>query len=128
MTIPMYTREEVAAAIASGRTVAEQFTDDANALDMFTNATLAALANPLAHYPAPDATATEEDGHTVTVRAVSNGYVSEYSRLPGRTFGPWDSAEMIRDLTVSALLDNPAARALVMDAAMNGTATTNTKH
>lgn len=63
---------------------------------------------------------------TVTVRAVSNGYVSEFTALPGKTFGPWDMPEMIRDLTLSALLSPPAARDLVMDASANGTATAET--
>ncbi|MER5482588.1 hypothetical protein ABT024_05140 [Streptomyces sp. NPDC002812] len=124
----LYTHDEAAAAIAKGREVAEGFTDDANALDMFTNAALATLANPLAQYPPADPTATKENGHTVTVRTAGKRYVSEFSQLPGRTFGPWDMTEMIRDLTVSALLEQSAARDLVMDAAAHGAATTNTKH
>lgn len=60
------------------------------------------------------------------MRTVSNGYVSEFTALPGKTFGPGDMAEMIRDLTISALLSRPAARDLVMDAAADGTATAET--
>jgi hypothetical protein len=64
---------------------------------------------------------------TVTVRkARGQKFTLEHSALPGRIFGPWDMAEMIKDLRVSALLDRFAARDLVMDAAVNGTATTRT--
>lgn len=63
---------------------------------------------------------------TVTVRATNGRYISEFSALPGRTFGPWDMPEMIQDLTVSALLDRREARDLVFDAAVDGAATTET--
>ncbi|MFD0352959.1 hypothetical protein ACFVHW_04305 [Streptomyces sp. NPDC127110] len=123
----LHTREEVAEAITEAREIAETFAGVENALDILTQGVLSRLANPLAQCPPPDPSVTKENGHKVTVRAVSNGYVSEYSQLPGRTFGPWPKAEMIRDLTVSALLDHTAARELVMGAADNGTATANTK-
>jgi hypothetical protein len=46
----------------------------------------------------------------------------QFSQLPGKTFGPWGFAEIIRELTVSALLSPLAARNLVIDAS-TGTAT-----
>lgn len=64
---------------------------------------------------------------TVTVRKRGQRFTSEFSALPGRTFGPWDMAEMIRDLTVSALLSRYDARNLVMDAAVKGECTTETR-
>jgi hypothetical protein len=63
-------------------------------------------------------------GATVTVRATGDRFVSEFSPLPGRTFGPWDLPEMIQDLTISALLTPLQAREVVMDAAVLGEATT----
>ncbi|WP_185902967.1 hypothetical protein, partial [Streptomyces sp. WAC05292] len=124
----LHTPGEVAEAMAKARETAETFPGVENALDIFTDATMATLANPLAQYPAPDPLSTEDNGHTVTVTRHGTRYVSEFSQLPGRSFGPWDMAEMIRDLTFSALLDRPAARDLVMDAHVQGSATTNTKH
>lgn len=38
------------------------------------------------------------DVPTVTVRKKGARYTSEFSKLPGQTFGPYDFAEMIRDL------------------------------
>ena len=61
---------------------------------------------------------------TVTVTKRGERYVSTFSKLPGRTFGPYEFADMIRDLRVSAFLSPIAARGLVMDAAVNGSATT----
>lgn len=63
---------------------------------------------------------------TVTVRKRGQRFTSEFSVLPGRKFGPWDMPEMIRDLTVSALLSPMEARNLVFDAAVKGSATTET--
>lgn len=63
---------------------------------------------------------------TVTVRKHGKRFVSEFSVLPGKTFGPWDMPEMIRDLTISALLPAMDARNLVFDAAAKGSATTET--
>ncbi|MCX4826637.1 hypothetical protein OG883_44155 [Streptomyces sp. NBC_01142] len=63
---------------------------------------------------------------TVTVHAARGRYTAEFSALPGRTFGPWDMAEMIQDLTISALLEPREARDLVFDAAVKGAATTGT--
>ena len=60
---------------------------------------------------------------TVTVRKRGQKVTSEFSALPGRQFGPWTMAEMIRDLTVSALLTRLEARDLVLDAAVKGSAT-----
>ncbi|MFI1765347.1 hypothetical protein ACH41H_25275 [Streptomyces sp. NPDC020800] len=110
--------------------------DDADALDAFVRATLASLADPNSEAPNPSnqtggnlrTAATVPDTQTVTVRKTGDRYVSEFSALPGRTFGPWDFSEMIRDLKVSALLTPLAARDLVMDAAVHGTATTTTHH
>lgn len=50
----------------------------------------------------------------------------EFSRLPGRVFGPYYWGEAITDLTVSALLPRLAARNLVLDALTQGAATTET--
>lgn len=63
---------------------------------------------------------------TVTVRKHGKRFVSEFSVLPGRTFGPWDASEMIQDLTISALLSRLDARSLVFDAAAEGSATVDT--
>ena len=65
---------------------------------------------------------------TVTVRRVGKKrvnarYTSEFSALPGQTFGPFDFAEMGRDLRVSALLSPIQARNLVLDAHEKGEAT-----
>jgi hypothetical protein len=60
---------------------------------------------------------------SVTTRGPTR-YVVSFSRLPGRTFGPWNAAETIRDLTVSALLSAEVARSLVHDARANGTSCT----
>lgn len=43
-----------------------------------------------------------------------------FSALPGRTFGPWDFARTVQDLTVSALLSPLDARDLVMEAGALG--------
>jgi hypothetical protein len=69
---------------------------------------------------------------TVTVtrkgKSTSSGrYLVTFSRLPGQTFGPWDMPETVQDLRVSALLDPREARDLVLDAAVNGSATTETR-
>lgn len=62
-------------------------------------------------------------GPTVTVTRKGKRFVTSFSALPGRTFGPWDFAETVRDLTVSALLPPRAARDLVLDAHAAGSAT-----
>lgn len=59
---------------------------------------------------------------TVTVTAKGSRYAVSFSALPGRSFGPWEFAETVRDLRVSALLTPMEARDLVMDAA-GGSAT-----
>jgi hypothetical protein len=66
---------------------------------------------------------------TVTVRydPGHRAWLVEFSKLPGRTFGPWDFGETVRDLRVSALLEPVEARNLVMDATAAGTATTETR-
>ena len=68
---------------------------------------------------------------TVTVRRVGAGrvnarYTSEFSRLPGQKFDPFDLAEMSRDLRVSALLSPREARDLVLGAHEKGVATIDT--
>lgn len=63
---------------------------------------------------------------TVTVTKRGTKFVSTFSALPGRTFGPWTRPEMVLDLTVSALLSAHDARGLVLDAMNNGTATART--
>jgi hypothetical protein len=63
---------------------------------------------------------------TVTVYKKGKRFRVEFSRLPGQSFGPWSFAETIRDLTVSALLEPLQARDLVMDAAVKGSATSQT--
>ena len=60
---------------------------------------------------------------TVTVTKKGKRFVSAYSALPGREFGPFDFAEMIRDLRVAALLTPQTAFDLVCDASVNGSAT-----
>lgn len=62
----------------------------------------------------------------VTVTRKGKKFTLVFSKLPGRTFGPYDFAEAVRDLTVSALLSPMDARNLVMDAGANGTAQTET--
>lgn len=68
--------------------------------------------------------------HTVTVTRggkrprVNAKYRLSFSQLPDRTFGPWDFAETVRDLRVSALLAPTEARTLVLNAHANGSATT----
>ncbi len=59
----------------------------------------------------------------MTVTRKGKRFVSTFSALPGRMFGPYDFAEMARDLTVSALLSPRAARDLVLDAHDLGSAT-----
>ena len=72
--------------------------------------------------PVPERTVTVTCARQ-NVDAVSNArYRVSFSRLPGWTFGPWDFAETIRDLTVSALLSPAAARGLVLDAHVLGSA------
>lgn len=62
---------------------------------------------------------------TVTVtRRPCGEFVIRFSRLPGQTFGPWEFAETVRDLTVSALLEPIDARNLVIEASVHGSATT----
>ncbi len=62
--------------------------------------------------------------NTVTVSRKGKRFVSEFSQLPGKTFGPWDFSEMVRDLTVSALLHPMDARDLVLTAHEHGSVTT----
>lgn len=66
--------------------------------------------------------AEEASVSTVTVTRCGTQYTLQFSQLPGKTFGPWGFAEIIRELTVSALLSPLAARNLVIDAS-TGTAT-----
>lgn len=61
---------------------------------------------------------------TVTVTFRRKKYWSEFSKLPGQEFGPYDFAEIVSDLRVSALLEPLEARDLVLDANANGSATT----
>jgi hypothetical protein len=58
----------------------------------------------------------------VTVQCKNRRYTLEFSRLPGQVFGPWDFAETVRDLQVSALLDALSARNLVLTASEAGSA------
>lgn len=46
-----------------------------------------------------------------------------FSQLGERQFGPWGLPETIRDLQVSALLSPQAARDLVLEASVKGSAT-----
>lgn len=60
---------------------------------------------------------------TVTVtRKRKDRFVVSFSALPGRTFGPWDFVETVRDLRVSALLTALQARDLALEADASGTA------
>jgi hypothetical protein len=61
---------------------------------------------------------------TVTVKKYGKRFKMSFSKLPDRVFGPYDFAETIRDLRVSALLSPVDARSLVIDATVNGAATT----
>ena len=61
---------------------------------------------------------------TVTVTCHRKRYRLSFSKLPGRTFGPYDLRDAVTQLYVGALLERIDARTLVLDAAMNGTATT----
>jgi len=54
---------------------------------------------------------------TVTVTFARKRYRLEFSKLPGRPFGPYEFAEAITQLYVAALLSRLEARNLVMDAA-----------
>ncbi len=66
---------------------------------------------------------------TVTVMRHSNGrYKVQFSRIPGRTFGPWDLTETTRDLHISAGLSRVEARDLALEAAVTGSATTVAEH
>lgn len=58
----------------------------------------------------------------ITVAKRGKRFTVSFSKLPGKTFGPWDLAEMVRDLRISALLTPLQARELVMDAAIKGSA------
>jgi len=64
-----------------------------------------------------------QDRGTVTVTKKGKGFISEFSKLPGQQFGPWDFSEMSRDLRISALLSPRAARDLVLEAAEKGAVT-----
>lgn len=63
------------------------------------------------------------DMATVTVTRKGKRFVSTFSALPGREFGPWEFAEMVRDLRISALLEAAEARDLVLTAHADGSAT-----
>jgi hypothetical protein len=63
---------------------------------------------------------------TVTVTRTGKRYKLSFSKLPGQSFGPYSSDEAIRDLRVSALLEPVAACKLVVDATIDGSATTET--
>lgn len=55
--------------------------------------------------------------HTATVTCKRKRYTLTFSKLPGRSFGPYDFAEAIGQLRIAALLSALEARDLVMDAA-----------
>jgi hypothetical protein len=57
------------------------------------------------------------EAHTVTVTCKRKRYTLTFSKLPGRSFGPYDFTEAIGQLYVGALLSRLEARDLVMDAA-----------
>jgi hypothetical protein len=74
----------------------------------------------------------DKDMDTVTVTRLRRGkyglrFSISFSKLPKQDFGPYDLTEAVRDLRISALLSPIEARNLVMDAAVDGTATTETK-
>jgi hypothetical protein len=66
---------------------------------------------------------------TVTCKTAPNtkvgakDFTTSFSKLPDETFGPYSFVDVIQDLKVSALLSPVDARNLVMDAAVNGSAT-----
>jgi len=60
---------------------------------------------------------------TVTVRtAPRRRFILVFSKLPDSTFGPYDFANAISELRIAAFLEPLAARNLVMDAAVTGSA------
>lgn len=59
---------------------------------------------------------------SVTVTRKGKRFQLSFSALPGRTFGPFDLPEAVRDLMVSADLPPRVARDLVLDAHTNGAA------
>jgi len=61
-----------------------------------------------------------------TVTKAGQRYKLSFSKLPGKSFGPYEFTEAIRDLRISALLEPMDARNLVMDAAVEGSATRET--
>lgn len=61
--------------------------------------------------------------NTVTVKRKGQRFVLSFSALPGRTFGPFDFPEAVRDLRISALLSPIEARDLVCQAATEGQST-----
>jgi len=63
------------------------------------------------------------DTRTVTVTKTGDRFALSFSALPGRSFGSWDFPETVGQLRVAALLSPVEARDLVMDAAVNGSAT-----
>ncbi|MEX5635771.1 hypothetical protein [Parafrankia sp. FMc2] len=71
----------------------------------------------------PNAVTVTRKGAKKKVGAFDARYTVEFSALPGKKFGPWDYRETQRDLTVSALLEPTEARALVLDAFVEGSAT-----
>lgn len=48
--------------------------------------------------------------------ALDARYTVTFDALPGKTYGPWSYRETRDDLTVSALLEPVEARALILDA------------
>jgi hypothetical protein len=64
---------------------------------------------------------------TVTVEMVRRDrYRVKFSILPGRSFGDWPFAEVIRDLRVATTLSGLDARDLVLEAAATGSASRQT--
>ncbi|MER5482587.1 hypothetical protein ABT024_05135 [Streptomyces sp. NPDC002812] len=73
----------------------------------------AAIKRILARYAPPP---------TVTVRGMDGVFVAEYSERPDAVLGPFDTDEMVQSLTSSGLLGPTAARTLVMNADVRGSA------
>jgi hypothetical protein len=66
--------------------------------------------------------------NTVTVRysgkpSNKGRYTVTFSQLPGKSFGPWDFVNTVRDLGFSAMLTPLDARNLVLDTHQHGRAT-----
>jgi hypothetical protein len=75
---------------------------------------------------APDATALRERDAVTVSRADGGLYTTHFSNLPSETFGPFDWKATVLVLRAGALLTPVEALSLVLGAAVNDRATTET--